>query len=54
MWAYALAVLAYLRQEEVPSWVELLNVTSRRDFREFREWILNNEDKMFLSWDSAD
>ncbi len=49
MWAYALAVLAYLRQENVPSWVEHLNVTSQRDFLEFSEWISYNQDKMFLS-----
>lgn len=54
MWAYALAVMAYLREEEAPSWAEHLNTTSRRDFQEFREWISNNEDQMFLGMDAAD
>ncbi|WP_035843166.1 M48 family metalloprotease [Crocinitomix catalasitica] len=42
-WGYALALLAYSRDENNPKWVQYLNKQSQADFRKSMQFILANE-----------
>lgn len=47
-WGYALALYAYLRGEESPSWINHLSKNVKADFIKSEKFIRNNEDKLFL------
>jgi hypothetical protein len=46
-WAYALALLAFLRGEVNPDWVKYLNATTKKDFEKCSKYISQNEDSIF-------
>ncbi|MDR1504127.1 MAG: hypothetical protein LBT43_16900 [Prevotella sp.] len=46
-WAYSLALLAYMRNEEKPDWANVLNPTLKKDFDRSLKYILDNEDEIF-------
>ena len=46
-WGYALALFAYIREEENPDWIEFLARNVKADFKQSAKFILNNPDKIF-------
>lgn len=46
-WAYSLALFAFLRYEENPTWSESLNPTIKKEFQKCLEYMLNNEEEIF-------
>lgn len=46
-WAYALALLAYMREEDNPEWSKYLNKTIKKDFERSLKYMLDNEQEIF-------
>lgn len=46
-WAYAIALLAFLRNEDEPAWSKYLNVTLKKDFERSLEYLVENEQFLF-------
>ncbi|RYZ29591.1 MAG: hypothetical protein EOO10_05790 [Chitinophagaceae bacterium] len=47
-WGYALALYAFYRQEENPSWTKHLTKNIQSDFKKSEAYILANQDKVFI------
>jgi hypothetical protein len=50
-WAYALALLAYLRKENKPVWAQYLNPTVKKLFEKSAQFISENEGLLFRQKD---
>ena len=50
-WGYALALFAYLREEESPQWIDHLTPNVKSDFLQSQKFILNNQDIVFQNTD---
>jgi hypothetical protein len=48
-WGYALALFAYIRQEENPDWINFLTRNVKADFKQSSQFINKNKDKI-LQW----
>lgn len=48
-WGYALALLAYIRDEKTPNWIEYLTLNVKEDFKQGERFIENNKDLIFAS-----
>jgi len=46
-WGYALALFAYIREEEEPAWIEFLTRNVKSDFRQSLKFIHANKEKIF-------
>jgi hypothetical protein len=46
-WGYALSLLAYIRDEKTPGWIEYLTLNVKSDFKQGEQFIANNEDLIF-------
>lgn len=46
-WAYSLALFAFLRYEENPSWSESLNPMIKKEFDKSLQYMANNEEEIF-------
>ena len=46
-WAYALALLAYLRKEKNPEWAQYLNPSVKKVFEKSAQFISENENSLF-------
>jgi len=46
-WAYSLALLAFLREEHNPEWLQFLNPTIKKEFEKSISYMIDNEDKIF-------
>jgi len=46
-WGYALSLLAYIREEKSPDWIEHLTINVKVDFRQGERFIENNEALIF-------
>lgn len=53
-WAYALALFAYIRYEDEPSWSPFLNKTIKKDFDRSLKFIQENTDKIFQFHEEKD
>lgn len=47
-WGYALALYAFIRQEENPSWLQYLSTNIKSDFIKSQNFIFNNIDKVLV------
>jgi hypothetical protein len=47
-WGYALALLAYFREEESPAWINHLTLNVKSDFKQSMKFIIQNEDKLLI------
>ena len=43
-WGYGLSLLAYLRDETTPNWIEYLQLSVKEDFQQGERFIENNKD----------
>jgi hypothetical protein len=50
-WGYALAIYAYLRNEEKPDWANYLSANIKSDFRNGEAFILENTSKLLVTRD---
>lgn len=48
-WGYALALLAFVREEDNPEWASYLNETVRHDFQKSLDYMIEHEDEIFTS-----
>lgn len=48
-WGYALSLLAYIRNEKAPAWIEYLNLNVKEDFKQGERFIENNKALVFAS-----
>lgn len=46
-WAYALALFAFLRQEDNPEWKQYLSKTIKSDFEKCLQYMIENEEDIF-------
>lgn len=46
-WGYALSLLAYIRNEKAPGWMEYLTGNVKEDFKQGERFIENNKDLVF-------
>ncbi len=46
-WAYSMAILAFMRNEEAPTWSGYLNKTIKKDFENSLNYILQNKASIF-------
>jgi hypothetical protein len=46
-WAYALALLAFIRQENDPQWKQYLSKTLKNDFEKCLKYMIENEEEIF-------
>lgn len=53
-WAYSLALFAFLRYEENPTWSECLNPTIKKEFNKCLQYMINNEEEIFRFRESDD
>jgi hypothetical protein len=47
-WGYALALFAYIREEENPDWINFLTTNVKADFNQGSRFINANKDKIFM------
>ena len=48
-WGYALSLLAYIRDEKTPNWIEYLTLNVKGDFKQGERFIENNKDLILAS-----
>lgn len=46
-WAYALALMAFMRQEDDPEWSRFLTLSVKKDFDRNLQYMLRNEEEIF-------
>ncbi|MBD8487337.1 hypothetical protein IFO69_01115 [Echinicola sp. CAU 1574] len=46
-WAYALALFAFIRQEDDPEWKQYLSKTIKKDFDKCLRYMIDNEEEVF-------
>jgi hypothetical protein len=46
-WGYALALLAFIREEKAPEWIRHLTVNVKGDFRQGERFIEYNKEVVF-------
>ena len=47
-WAYALALFAFIRQEDNPQWQQYLSKTIKSEFEKSLQYMIENEDDIFM------